>query len=139
MEAQQRIKSGEYGQPFSHYCMTVVGMSPSRCYELVAIANGTKTLEEIREGNRERKQKERADVTESNQPIDSQEEKQEIERTKTSSSSRSNNPTGRPAIDVIGNLQKKIRAELKGKNEQQLSGTRCFLLLACHKRKAPIL
>jgi hypothetical protein len=33
---------------------------------------------------------------------------------------QSNNPNGRPALDVTGTLNRKIRAELKGKDEQQL-------------------
>jgi hypothetical protein len=33
---------------------------------------------------------------------------------------QSNNPNGRPALDVTGTLNRKIRAALKGKDEQQL-------------------
>lgn len=117
LEAQQRIKNGEYGKPFTHYCQNVVGMSPSRCYEYIQIANGTKTLEQIREAKRESANRSRGYGDEfplrsgDSQPTDS---------TKETSRTTQSTRTGRPAIDVISNLNKKIRTELKGKDEQQL-------------------
>lgn len=39
--------------------MTVIGVSPSRCYEYIQIANGTKTLEQIREEKAESMQRSR--------------------------------------------------------------------------------
>lgn len=59
--------------------MTVIGVSPSRCYEYIQIANGTKTLEQIREAKRESANKSRGYGEESplrsgqNQPTETKE------------------------------------------------------------------
>ena len=48
-EAKRRVEAGEYeGKNFSHYCSRYAQISASRAYELVAIADGTTTIEEVR-------------------------------------------------------------------------------------------
>jgi hypothetical protein len=49
LEAKARIAAGEYGAPFGAFISKECGgLSSSRAYELIAIANGTKTVESIR-------------------------------------------------------------------------------------------
>ena len=113
LEAQARIKAGEYGKPFSHYCLQVVGLSASRCYELISIADGRKTLEEIREDKAQSMRRSREQSPQRGgqyQPVDPQQKNPKTQQSRT----------GRPAIDVISNLNKKIRDALKHKDEQQL-------------------
>lgn len=54
LEAKARIASGEYEGKFGMFLMRECNdLSDSRAYELIAIANGTKTVENIRERARE--------------------------------------------------------------------------------------
>lgn len=49
MEAKQRIAAGEYEGKFGRFLMLECNsLSSSRAYELIAIANGTKTVEGLR-------------------------------------------------------------------------------------------
>jgi hypothetical protein len=63
MEAKARIAAGEYAGGFVKYLKDECkGLSSSRAYELIAIANGTKTIASIREATAERVQRSRKAV-----------------------------------------------------------------------------
>ena len=72
-QARERVAAGEYESPhFSHYLQTYAKMSSSRAYELIAIADGTKTVEGIREEKAESMRKSRVhNVEDTKQPTDS--------------------------------------------------------------------
>ncbi len=61
IEAKDRIKAGEYAGKFGRFLMLECnGIGDSRAYELIAIAKGTTTLDEVRERAREGMQRSRA-------------------------------------------------------------------------------
>lgn len=60
-EAKERIAAGEYEGGFAKYLSDECkSLSQSRAYELIAIADGTKTLDDIRQRAREGMKRSRA-------------------------------------------------------------------------------
>jgi len=109
-EARERVAAGEYESPhFSHYLQTYAKMSSSRAYELIAIADGTKTVEGIREETNARKQAFRS-RTDTKQPTDS------IGK----SIKQPNNLGGRPVVDELSHMRSLISKKLKLKDKEQL-------------------
>jgi hypothetical protein len=93
----------------SHFLVQYAKMSPSRAYELIAIADGTKTVESIREGWKERQQRVR-DVTDTNEVVDS------IGK----NVGKPKNLGGRPPVDELAHLRSQITKQLKSKSKEQL-------------------
>lgn len=60
IEARDRVK--REGMTFSAFIVSQCGLGRSRAYELIAIADGTKTLEEVRSGANDRKVKHRTNT-----------------------------------------------------------------------------
>lgn len=109
-EARERVAAGEYESPhFSHYLQTYAKMSSSRAYELIAIADGTKTVEGIREEANNRKKAFRSG-TDTKQPTDSIGKKVK----------QPNNLGGRPVVDELSHLRSLINKKLKLKDKEQL-------------------
>lgn len=74
MEAKARIAAGEYDGKFGKFLTLECNcLSSSRAYELISIANGTKTVQDIRDYDREKHERQRTaatvrDVPESSEP-----------------------------------------------------------------------
>lgn len=70
VEAKQRIEAGEYEGRFGKFLtLECNSLSSSRAYELIAIANGTKTVESIRAAVNERAARARSPMpSESDEP-----------------------------------------------------------------------
>ena len=117
-EARTRVAAGEYESPhFSHYLQTYAKMSSTRAYELIAIADGTKTVEGIREATNVRKQAFRS-RTDTKQPTDSvgKNVKQVVKSV-----------MGRPPVDELSHLRSLINKQLKPLNKEQLLQAQQFI------------
>lgn len=113
IEARDRVKAGEYESPhFSHFLVQYAKMSPSRAYELIAIADGTKTVESIREAVNERyaRNKPNAMSSDTNEVVDS------IGK----NVGKPKNLGGRPPVDELAHLRSQITKQLKSKSKEQL-------------------
>ena len=115
-EARTRVEAGEYESPhFSHYLQTYAKMSSTRAYELIAIADGTKTVEGIRERSAESMRKSRAsNVADTKQPVDSV---GQIQKSKNLSTTK---PITDPLTYQIRALTKKLK-QLTPEQVQQIS------------------
>jgi hypothetical protein len=123
-KAKARIASGEYEGKFGAFLLHECNeLSSSRAYELIAVAEGTKTVESLREETNARKQKFREGEgvrsgTESNEP----QVNQGVSATKSDNSPPQKKAMGRPAAPKTpeARLSSLIAKACKGLTADQL-------------------